>query len=492
MRYAIVSDLHANMPAWQSVLNDLTDLKADKIICLGDVVGYGPNPVEVLESVYRVVNVTLMGNHDAAVCGRLDYKSFTPRAAKAINLHRQQLTPQALKWIAELPLTWEGPGFRCTHGDFSNPNIFRYIVAPESAIPSWQATPEQLLFVGHSHYPGIYVIGNSGKPHFVGPCDFELEDGKRYIINPGSVGYPRVGDIRSSYCIYDDQTKSVIFRMLPFDTSAYREATRGAGLEDDLWVEQKVAQQLPALRQAPPFGKSSTNPTTTKKLLALLKSDKRLIAATIAAALFFITLIVSAILASTHARHTQTPLATTIPATDLPTLHAYPLTPRDKNMLPPLPPALSQDGRLAGWRYAFEDRQAQYFHSGLRDNTTTLCIHNQKRLKAQLESPLLNLAGTQLTAVRLQARIRKPDSFNGTVVYQVITYSTDANGNYHQQALHPFEMRSAKKRLTPPGAERNVGIRLNRQTTHLRLRIECDFSGQLEIEQPAIVADKMR
>ena len=165
MRIAIVSDLHANLTAWRIVLADLADMKAEQIICLGDVMGYGPHPVELLESVYSVVNVTLMGNHDAAVCGRLSTATFSPRAKTAVARHRELLTPTALEWLAQLPLTYEGSDFRCTHGEFSKPAEFRYVVAPEDALPSWRATSEQLLFVGHSHRPGIYVIGKSGVPH---------------------------------------------------------------------------------------------------------------------------------------------------------------------------------------------------------------------------------------------------------------------------------------------------------------------------------------
>ena len=131
MRIAIVSDLHANLTAWKTVLADLADLKAEQIICLGDVVGYGPHPVELLESVYSVVNVTLMGNHDAAVCGRLPTDTFSPRAASAVARHRELLAPAAIEWLTRLPLTYEGPGFRCAHGEFSEPDVFHYIVAPE-------------------------------------------------------------------------------------------------------------------------------------------------------------------------------------------------------------------------------------------------------------------------------------------------------------------------------------------------------------------------
>ncbi|MDD4101938.1 MAG: metallophosphoesterase family protein, partial [Kiritimatiellae bacterium] len=165
MRYAIVSDIHANMAAWRNVLTDIADLRTDKIICLGDILGYGPDSVEVLESVYQLVDVTLQGNHDAAICRRMATESFSGLAADAVSQNRDKLAPAALQWLSALPLTHDEPDFKCAHGDFSDPPAFRYIIEPSEALPSWQATAEQLLFVGHSHVPGIFVIGGSGTPH---------------------------------------------------------------------------------------------------------------------------------------------------------------------------------------------------------------------------------------------------------------------------------------------------------------------------------------
>lgn len=504
MRIAIVSDLHANLTAWKTVLADLADLKAEQIICLGDVVGYGPHPVELLESVYSVVNVTLMGNHDAAVCGRLPTDTFSPRAASAVARHRELLAPAAIEWLTRLPLTYEGPGFRCAHGEFSEPDVFHYIVAPEDALPSWRATPEQLLFVGHSHLPGIYVIGESGVPHFVEPFDFELEPGKRYLINPGSVGYPRVGDRRSSYCIYDDVSRLILFRQLPFDTASYRAAMHGVGMDDDPWVQQKAAQQhLPALRDTPKFGKVQPQPvaprdtpTAVAPAAAAARSTpppppRRRGRPLAMGVLILGVVLISGLVAFRAGRTSSQPqLAISVPPYDPPALAAYPLVPHDKNLLPLLPPALDDNGRLEGWRYAFEDRSRQTFSTGLRDSKTTLLILNTSACKAQVESPLINLAGTGLRKVRMRGRIRKPDLFSGTVFFQVMLYTTAPDGVPRQAAVKPFEMRSAKRKLSTPGAERDVAIELGRQITHLRLRIEADFAGTLEIEQPFLTADR--
>ena len=502
MRIAIVSDLHANLTAWRIVLADLADMKAEQIICLGDVMGYGPHPVELLESVYSVVNVTLMGNHDAAVCGRLSTATFSPRAKTAVARHRELLTPTALEWLAQLPLTYEGSDFRCTHGEFAKPAEFRYVVAPEDALPSWRATSEQLLFVGHSHRPGIYVIGESGVPHFVEPFDFELEEGKRYLINPGSVGYPRVGDRRSSYCIYDDESRAIFFRQLPFDTASYRAAMHGIGMDDDPWMQQKAEQQhVPVLRDTPKFGKDQPQPATphdtqttdvrpavvVRAILPFLSRHTRLLAA---GTLIAGTALIAGLIAFSIGRTSSQPqLAISVPAYDPPPLAAYPLVPRDKNLLPLLPPALDDNGRLQGWRYTFEDRSKQTFRTGLRDGKTTLLIINSSACKVRVESPLINLAGTDLHAVRMRGRIRKPEPFSGTVFYQVVLYTTAPDGSQHQVNMEPFEMRSTKRKLSPPGAERNVSIKLSKRITHLRFRIEANFTGTLEIEQPFLTAD---
>ena len=524
MRYAIVSDIHANLAAWQTVLHDIADLKADKIICLGDVVGYGPQPIEVLESVYRVVNVTLLGNHDAAVCGKLSSETFSPRAAAAVSRHRELLAPAALEWLSQLPLTHSESGFRCAHSDFADPSAFRYIIEPNDAIPSWQATTEQLLFVGHSHLPGIYVIGASGVAHFVTPRDFELEKGKRYIINPGSVGYPRVGDCRSSYCFFDSTARSITFRQLPFDSAGYLLAMQGAGLGDDPWIEQKVQQQhLPTLRESPVFAKRPpATPAISQQPVADTPPPHDLRVSSRLRTRSFAALAVCAILAVgvaafnarrpvTHkptltatvsdsdSNASQSPSAETRTPPDKPAVRGtgtsggVTQTPNTKetgkNLLPLLPESLNPDGSLKDWQTTLEDRTLQTFSIGLRDAASTLCIHHANTRKAILESPLIELSGSGIRDLRLRARVRKPEPFSGTVLYQVIMYTPDQDGKPKQSRVKDFEMLTSKRKLSPPGADRDVKIPLVRSVTHARLRIEASFEGTLEIEQPFLLND---
>ena len=259
MRYAILSDVHANEAALRAVLTDAQDAGASRMICLGDVLGYGPDPVASLEIVHDQVHACLLGNHDAAVCGLMSMEDFTPVAAGAAEKHRSMLSPKAAEWLRTLPLVYEGPGFACAHGDFSAPAEFNYILDPEDAVPSWQARGEQLLFVGHSHQPGIFVLGASGEPHRLEPMDFVLEDGKRYVVNAGSVGYPRSGACRSFYCIYDDSSRTVFFRSLPFDLEGYRRKMNGTGLDEAPWIAARAKDRLrPKVRATVRFGKGES------------------------------------------------------------------------------------------------------------------------------------------------------------------------------------------------------------------------------------------
>lgn len=491
MRYAIVSDIHANLAAWKTVLTDIADMKADKIICLGDVTGYGPNPVEVLESVYRVVHVTLMGNHDAAVCGIVNPETFSPRAKAAVLLHRELISPTGMAWLRALPLVLNAPGFNCAHGDLADPAAFRYIIDAKEALPSWAATREQLMFVGHSHLAGVYVIGASGIPHFVEPCDFELEPGKRYVINPGSVGYPRVGECRSSYCLFDDEAKTITFRKLPFDSDGYSQALKAAGMGCDLWMQRKEAQRhhVPWLRERLTFGKPSVaqhhQDRNEHARLSPQRGNRSVLRALLGLAACA-TLAAGAAVAVAHRSAPKETLAIAVPEFDLPSLNAYPIIPSDKNLLPALTATLGADGQMAGWRYAFEDRTRQSFSTALRDGGLLLCIRNAGPCRAQLESPLINLAGTGLRALRLRGRICKSEDFSGTVFYQLVTYIQQPDGALKQSATLSHEVRGSKAKS--PFSSLSRKLELGKNVSHVRFRVDAAFSGTLEIEQPQLCA----
>ena len=228
MIYAVISDIHANAIALAAALDDARRLGAARIVCLGDVVGYGPEPEKAVAHIRQSAAVTLAGNHDDAVAGRLDPSDFIDLAADAVARHREALSPEDLAWLKSLPYIFKGKSFACAHGDFTSPKTFEYVSDIAEATANFAARPEQLLFVGHTHVPGIFLTGASGKVYELAPTDFTLEDGKRYIVNPGSVGYPRTdGNVcESTYVLYDDAERTVTFRHLPFTVRSVMQTGR--------------------------------------------------------------------------------------------------------------------------------------------------------------------------------------------------------------------------------------------------------------------------
>ena len=238
MVYAILSDIHANESALRHVLADIHTQGVDRIICLGDTVGYGPLPEESIRLLRAQNALILAGNHDDAVSGRIDPSDFNDLAADAVQRHHDALSSDSLKWLAKLPYTHAENGFLATHGDFTEPNAFLYIESEADAQANFAATDAQLMFVGHTHTPELFLTGSSGAVYRVKPTDFTLEDGKRYIVNPGSVGYPREtdGSCRSSYVIYDSNRRTIVFRFIPFSVSSVLQRGQTKKSRRALWL----------------------------------------------------------------------------------------------------------------------------------------------------------------------------------------------------------------------------------------------------------------
>ena len=232
MRIAVVSDLHANLQAWLAVSSDLAQQHVERIFSLGDLVGYGPNPIEICLLFRERAVMHLLGNHDAAVCGRTRLDRWNAHAIRSIEWTRKKLKPELIEWLETLPLTQTWGPCRFAHSEFSAPEAFYYIQEPKHALRSWRVTKEPLLFVGHTHRPALYVLGASGVPHVIEPQPFIMEPGKRYLVNVGSVGFPRERLNVASYCIFDSTEGSVRWRSVNFDCNAYRMALRAYGFDD--------------------------------------------------------------------------------------------------------------------------------------------------------------------------------------------------------------------------------------------------------------------
>lgn len=226
MRYAIVSDIHANLQAWQATWADISSQGVDSVICLGDIVGYGPRPAETLAAVYADVDYFVIGNHDAVVADMFDVGLFTDDAQSMIRWTAKHLGHDTIGLIKVMPyvlrLECGNITALCTHGGLPEPEEFNYIFNEEEASATWEACEEQLVFVGHTHVPHVDVLDIHDQYTSPPPVDFGVESNKRYIVNVGSVGMPRTGDTRACYCIYDADAQFVSWRRVAYDLAGLR------------------------------------------------------------------------------------------------------------------------------------------------------------------------------------------------------------------------------------------------------------------------------
>ena len=208
MRCLIVSDIHSNLAAFEAVLADAKrrDLQYDIVWCLGDVVGYGPDPNECIELLRTLPHICLAGNHDWAVPGKLDLETFHENAAYVVRWTRDCLTPENMTYHKARPEELEQGDYHLVHASPREP-IWEYITDVNVAEDNFGFILEPYCLVGHTHVPVIFVKDGRTKnvrasyPNFGGPTP--LKPNCRYIINPGSVGQPRDGDPRAAYALLD-------------------------------------------------------------------------------------------------------------------------------------------------------------------------------------------------------------------------------------------------------------------------------------------------
>lgn len=232
MRYGIFSDVHSNLEALKAVLDYYREEKIDKYICLGDVVGYGANPQEVISIIKKLNSVCIAGNHDWAVGGRFDVDYFNPRAKQAVLWTKKELREADILWLNNLCLEYEESNFICVHGSLVDPGEFHYVYDVNDAWYNFCLLGKQFCFIGHSHKRGVYFIEandiNESESSFCSGCRvlysqdliIEIKSSVRYIVNVGSVGQPRDRDPRASVCIYDTDEKTLFFKRVEYDIKA--------------------------------------------------------------------------------------------------------------------------------------------------------------------------------------------------------------------------------------------------------------------------------
>jgi len=221
MRIGIFSDTHANIEALTAVIKAFESERIDRLVCLGDTVGYGASPDECADIVRKVAAFTILGNHDAAVAGRMDYSYYYDAARNALDHHANVLSKDNMEWLKALPYQVREGNLLFCHGSPMNLEEFEYIFAPEQAarcIDIWDQLGD-LTFIGHSHLCKAFALTQEDVFEVVAD-KFQVRKGHKYIISVGSVGQPRDYDNRASYTIYDTAETTFEFKRVAYDIEA--------------------------------------------------------------------------------------------------------------------------------------------------------------------------------------------------------------------------------------------------------------------------------
>jgi diadenosine tetraphosphatase ApaH/serine/threonine PP2A family protein phosphatase len=235
MRVAVISDPHANLPALEAVFAAIDVLRPDEVWCLGDLVGYGPHPNEVVAAVRERADVVLAGNHDLGVLGTIDLDLFGGEAGAAARWTRDVLSDEARSFLAALEPRGARAGFGLYHASPRDP-VWEYVLDGWTAAAGLAEAPERVVLVGHSHVALRASLGDDGElSGGLAPDGEEVDlSSGRHLLNPGSVGQPRDGDPRAAWLVIDRESGRATFRRTDYPIERTQAAIRAAGLPEPL------------------------------------------------------------------------------------------------------------------------------------------------------------------------------------------------------------------------------------------------------------------
>lgn len=230
MRYALFSDIHANIEAFDAVLADIKNVKVDKLLFLGDIVGYGPNPNECISRLLEVADLTLGGNHDWAVVGKTPDDYFNPFAKEAVEWTRSQLKPEHKEFLLRTEASGVIDGFQVAHSSPHNPEEWRYILSYHDASENYPFLKSNICFIGHSHQP-VVIEFNAQDDVEASRVQFkELDKGRKCIVNIGSVGQPRDANVKSCWALFDSEQYTVEYHRVEYNVAAVQAKMEKIGL----------------------------------------------------------------------------------------------------------------------------------------------------------------------------------------------------------------------------------------------------------------------
>ncbi len=241
MRALILADIHANLAALNAVIDDARARGGfDAVWCLGDTVGYGPDPNRCLAIIQEYPLVVVAGNHDFAAVGKRSTDDFSYAAKASAEWTKGQLSKASTQFVENLPLTAIAETFTLVHGTLRDP-LSEYLLDEETASANFKMMETDYCIVGHSHLPFIWSESHGDQGGPIGPEFLEFTEDQvfpmpesRSIFNPGGVGQPRDRDPRSSYAVYDSQEGAIRRHRVAYDIAATQEKMRKAKLPEYL------------------------------------------------------------------------------------------------------------------------------------------------------------------------------------------------------------------------------------------------------------------
>ena len=233
MKYAIISDIHSNLEALQTTLEHIKNEKVDKVVCLGDIVGYGPNPKECINLIKSIAGAeVLLGNHDAGIINKTDINEFNEYAKQAIEINKGLLSEEEEKYLSTLKEKHSETGILFVHGS-PRDSLNEYLSTMKKLQENMDLFSERICFVGHTHLPLVYVktdLGTDYVENVENNQEIDILDDRRYIVNAGSVGQPRDEDNRVCFLYYDTDEKKITYQRLKYDIESVKKRMKSIGL----------------------------------------------------------------------------------------------------------------------------------------------------------------------------------------------------------------------------------------------------------------------
>jgi diadenosine tetraphosphatase ApaH/serine/threonine PP2A family protein phosphatase len=231
VRIAAITDVHANLPALEAVLEAIDTAEVEEVWCLGDIVGYGVEPDACADLVRERCDVCLVGNHDLAVLGALNISSFSEAAAEAVEWTRDNIDERTLEFLGELEPNGERQGLGLFHASPRDP-VWEYVLSGEQADAGMDASPQRIALIGHSHVALFFTRPERGESRGAQASDGTLLDLGRggWLVNPGSVGQPRDGDPRAAWLEVDTEAEAACFHRVPYEIEQAAAPIAAAGL----------------------------------------------------------------------------------------------------------------------------------------------------------------------------------------------------------------------------------------------------------------------